>query len=180
MCSSSFTVSQARTEIPLLIAFADLSRFASGSRRRSDLQVAEILDGFYSLVNQHIAKSGGKVVKFIFDAALIIFPENRADEGVRALMALKDRVDKWLKEEGWDSQLIIKAHFGTAVAGGFGLNGDKRFDVVGSAVSQAATLNATSIALSAAAFRKLSSETRRLFKKHTPPITYIPTDAPRP
>ena len=37
----------------------------------------------------------------------------------------------------------------------------------------AATLDATGVALSVAAFRKLGPELRRRFKKHTPPVTYI-------
>ena len=180
MSSKSFATPSARTEVPLLIAFVDLSRFASGSRKRSDSQVADMLDGFYARVGEQVAESGGKVVKFIGDAALVVFPEDLADEGVRALLALKQRVDQWLDAGGWDSSLIVKAHFGTAIAGDFGPAGDKRFDVIGSSVNQAALLESTGIALSAAAFRKLSADTRTLFKKHTPPITYIPVDARRP
>jgi hypothetical protein len=32
------------------------------------------------------------------------------------------------------------------------------------------------MALSPQAFRKLEPETRKLFKKHTPPVTYIPVE----
>ena len=63
--------------------------------------------------------------------------------------------------------------FGTVVAGPFGRDGDKRYDVIGKTVNVAATLDATGVALSVAAFRKLGPALRRRFKKHTPPVTYI-------
>jgi hypothetical protein len=39
-------------------------------------------------------------------------------------------------------------------------------------------LDSTGVALSVEAFRKLSPDMRRRFKKHTPPITYIRTEDP--
>ena len=62
---------------------------------------------------------------------------------------------------------------GRVVAGPSGRDGDKRYDVIGKTVNVAATLDATGVALSVAAFRKLGPELRRRFKKHTPPVTYI-------
>ena len=66
------------------------------------------------------------------------------------------------------------------VAGPFGRDGDKRYDVIGKTVNVAATLEATGVALSVAAFRKLGPELRRRFKKHTPPISYIDASDSRP
>jgi class 3 adenylate cyclase len=74
--------------------------------------------------------------------------------------------------------VVVKAHFGRAVAGPFG--GDGRFDVIGNAVNVAATLPARTIALSAEAFRQLEDGARRHFKKHSAPVVYIPVDDPRP
>jgi len=59
------------------------------------------------------------------------------------------------------------------VAGSLKKKGDKRYDVIGKTVNVAATLEATGVALSVAAFRKLEPALRRRFKKHTPPVTYI-------
>jgi hypothetical protein len=41
-------------------------------------------------------------------------------------------------------------------------------------------LQAKTVSLSAEAFRALSPELRRSFKKHTPPVVYIPASDPRP
>ena len=66
------------------------------------------------------------------------------------------------------------------VAGECGPPGNTRFDIIGHAVITAAKLDAKTIALSPAAFRKLSPETRCQLKLHTPPVVYIPVDDPRP
>jgi len=47
-------------------------------------------------------------------------------------------------------------------------------------VNVAARLQTRSFALSAETFRLLSPAARKVFKKHTPPILYIPLDAARP
>jgi class 3 adenylate cyclase len=168
------------TAVPLLITFVDLSRFMVQSRRTDDLALAETLDAFYEHVGAAARGAGGRVVKFLGDAALIVFPEADVDRGVAALLDLKDTVDDLMVERGWECRLIVQAHFGTAIAGPFGAAGDKHYDVLGAAVNTAATLDSSGVALSVEAFRKLGPDLRTRFKKHTPPITYIAADDPRP
>ena len=169
-----------RLEVPLFIVFADLAGFGADVRRTADGDVAEILDGLYERIDARISGAGGRVVKFVGDAALAVFPEDAGDRATSALFALKDEADAWLRGRGWNATLTFKVHFGVVVAGPFGGKSDKRFDVIGSDVNAAATLAGRPFVLSAAAFRKLSAETRRHFKKHTPPVVYIPLDARRP
>jgi class 3 adenylate cyclase len=168
-----------RSEVPLLIAFADLTRFFVQSQRVSDLDLADTLDAFYECVAVPVDKAGGRVVKFIGDAALIVFSEDAVDRGVEALLQVKDAVDDLMERRRWDCRLTVKAHFGTTVAGPFGAAGAKRFDVIGKAVNTAATLEGSGVTLSVAAFRKLGPELRRRFRKHTPPVTYIRHEDPR-
>ena len=66
------------------------------------------------------------------------------------------------------------------VCGPFGAAGDKRFDIIGGEVNIAARLPTRSFAISAEAFRTLSTEARTRWKKHTLPVTYIPLDDRRP
>ena len=162
-----------RSETPLLVVFADLTRFWAQSQRVDDAELADTLDAYYEQVGTAVRAAGGRVIKFFGDGVLIVFEERRVDAGVEMLLALKDAVDRSMAERGWECRLVAKAHFGTAIAGPFGVAGDKRHDVVGKTVNIAATLEATGVALSTAAFRKLSVATRKHFKKHTPPITYI-------
>ena len=168
-----------RTEIPLLIAFVDLTRFFVQSQRVTDADLADTLDDFYECVTARVEKSGGRVVKFLGDAALIVFPEDAVDRGVEALLDVKEAVDDLMEGRRWDCRLAVKAHFGTAVAGPFGGAGAKRYDVIGKAVNTTATLEGSGVTLSVSAFRKLGPELRRRFRKHTPAVTYIRHEDPR-
>ncbi|MBI2206763.1 MAG: adenylate/guanylate cyclase domain-containing protein [Candidatus Rokubacteria bacterium] len=166
-------MAETRSETALLLAFVDLTRFFAQSQRVDDGELADTIDAFYEQVAASVEDAGGRVVKFIGDAALITFAEDRVDRGVDTLLALKEAVDASMVRRGWDCRLVVKAHFGTAVAGPFGAAGDKRYDVLGKAVNTAATLDGTGVTLSVAAFRKLSPPMRKRFKKHTPPVSYI-------
>jgi class 3 adenylate cyclase len=176
--SNSSDISSARTEQALLIVFADLTRFMVNSRGTPDGTLAELLDGYYRHAEGAVSTAGGRVVKFMGDAFVAVWPEERAGIGVAALPALKRDIDAWWAAKGWDSHVVVKAHFGRAICGPFGR--EERFDVIGNEVNIAATLPARTVSLSAEAFRCLENGERRAFKKHTSPVIYIPVDDPRP
>ena len=169
-----------RVRTPLLIVFLDLTRFMAQSQRGDDDDLATTLDGFYQRVTTAVRRSEGRVVKFIGDAALIVYPEVRIDAGVTMLLELKPAIDRYLSERGWESRMNAKVHFGEVVAGPFGDADEQRFDVIGRAVNIAAVLESHGVTLSSDAFRKLSPALRQQFRKHTPPVTYIRLDDPRP
>jgi class 3 adenylate cyclase len=176
--SNAASVSSSRVEQAILIVFADLSRFMVNARSTPDTTLAELLDGYYRHAEGLVSAAGGRVVKFMGDAFLAVWPEARAGDGVEALALLKRDIDTWWMARGWDSRVIVKAHFGRAVVGPFGT--EARFDVIGNEVNVAATLPARTVSLSAEAFRCLENGKRRAFRKHTAPAVYIPVDDPRP
>jgi adenylate cyclase len=167
-----------RTEIDLLIAFADLTRFAAQSTRVTDEELARVMDAHYERVAARIEPAGGRVVKFIGDAALMVFPVDEADRAAIALLDLKEEVDAAFAELGWECRLVVKVHRGPVIAGPYGARSGKRFDVLGKTVNAAALLDSTGVALSVEAFRALGPELRKRFKKHTAPITYIRAEDP--
>ena len=83
-----------------------------------------------------------------------------------------------MADRGWECRLSVKVHFGSVVAGHFGVASDKRYDVLGKTVNVTARLETSGVALSVEAFRQLGPEVRRRFKKHTPPVTYIRQEDP--
>lgn len=173
-------VTTRRASAPFLIAFLDITPFTRASSRRTDDEIAELMDEYYASITDAVRPSGGRVVKFLGDGALAVWPEGYADDGVATLLALRDRVNGLLRARGWDASFLAKAHYGTAVAGEFGKAPDQRFDIIGGAVMTAARLEARTISISPAAFRQLKPETRKRLRKHTPPVVYIPADDPRP
>ena len=86
---------------------------------------------------------------------------------------LKEKTDKWLKEKGINSRLIVKVHFGPVICGYIGTKKDKKFDVFGETVNTTAILTSHGFSMTPQAFRCLDKEARTQYKKHTPPVRYI-------
>lgn len=161
------------TEVPLLVVFTSFTRFTAQVDRLEDAEVARVMAEYYALAGSAIRAAGGRVVKFIGDAMLAVFPADQVDAGARALLDLKDASDRFMADRGWDCRLVVKAHFGPVAAGHFGADDDRRYDILGKTVNITVRLDSQGVALSAEAFRRLGPDMRRRFKKHTPPITYI-------
>ena len=175
--SSLHTITEPR-ELDLLVAFFDLTGFARYARKRTDRDILDALSTYYELVGDHVETSGGTVVKFIGDAGLVVYPEEQVDRGVVALKAAKEAGDAWWVRQDASSQAIYKLHFGPVCCGCVGTRSNKQFDIFGNTVNTTAMLKSNGFAMTAQVFRQLSPETRKLFKKHTPPITYIPLEEP--
>jgi class 3 adenylate cyclase len=163
-------------EKELLIAFADLTNFAKVSAKHSSTEVFEYITKIYEMTGECVENAGGVVIKFIGDESLCVFPESNIDKGILALLQLKDKIDDFNRSQGMESQLKIKCHFGAVAIGHTGCRSDKRLDIMGNEVNACAVMKSNGFAMSAETFRKLNPETRKHFKKHTPPITYIPIE----
>ncbi len=157
----------------LLVVFCDLTNYAKLSRKVDETEMFMYLSNIYEIVGQIIETSCGKIIKFIGDAVLITFDENDIDTGIAALKKLKMEIDSYNQKLKYESQLIIKAHFGQVISGMIGTKNKKMYDIFGNVVNIAAALPSNGFTISVETFRKLKPETRKLFKKHTQPITYI-------
>jgi adenylate cyclase len=152
----------ARKATPLLIVFSDFSGFKVQTERVSDAEVADTMDDFYVMASTAIEKAGGRVVKFIGDAALIVFPAEKADAGVRAILELRRESDSFMKDRDWVCRFEARIHAGEAIAGEFGPKGNRRYDVLGREVNAAAMLKGSGIVASFEATKLLSPETKAL------------------
>ena len=169
---------QTPQEMNCAVSFFDLTSFARYVSKCSTRELFELLSDYYEFVGEVIEGAGGCVIKFIGDAGLVAFPEEGVDRGVVGLCKLKQEGDEWLAERGTPCKHIIKVHFGSVICGPVGTRSAKRMDVFGQAVNVAATLSSNGFSMTPQVFRKLSKDTRKLFKKHTPPVTYIPLSEP--
>ncbi len=161
-----------------LVACSDLTGYAKHAAKKSEEEIFQLLSDYYELVGDVIAPAQGKVIKFMGDAALILFPEEHSDIGVQALLQLQSQGDAFLAERGVACRHHIRVHFGSMCAGPLGTRDDKRVDILGSTVNTMFMLKSTGFAMTPEAFRKLAPNTRKLFKKHTPPVAYIPIEQP--
>lgn len=136
------------TECELVLAVVDLARFARTAQTMSDRAVFDMLGEFYELIGNIVAEAGGTVVKFMGDAALIVFAGDAPDHAVRSLRSLRDATDDWLAAYNSALRLQIRVHLGRVACGPLGAAGDKRFDVVGREVNELFLMRGGDFALS--------------------------------
>jgi class 3 adenylate cyclase len=164
------------TELEALVGFFDLTGFMILAQKPEPVELLQLMAGYFELSRNIIETGGGWLVKIIGDAGLAAFPAEEIVTGVRTMRQLKEEGDAWLAGGGLRSESVVKLHVGRVdcgmVAG--------RPDIYGHAISLAAVMETTGFAMSSQTFWKLSPETRKLLKKHTPPVSYIPVEAAHP
>lgn len=157
----------------MLIVFMDFTYFDQQSARVDDAEIAEAMNAHYRRVASAIKAAGGRVIKFIGDATMAVFPEKSIDSAIRAIFDMRVVEDRAMQFRGWACRLHAKAHFGEVVAGDVGPDGDKRYDVFGKAVNRAAKLKTAGFTLSPEAYKRLNPELQRRFKHQMTSETYI-------
>jgi class 3 adenylate cyclase len=112
--------------------------------------------------------AGGRLVKLMGDAVLVVFPSDRASQAARALLIVKLDVDARLGKRNFATSLVARVHVGEVMAGMLGPKGeaaDRRYDVIGASVNRAAAIRSPEgVALTHDAFEKLDARTQKLFK----------------
>ena len=176
---ATFDEIQKPVQANLLICFCDLANFTSIAKKLEDsLEIFEVLNGMAVAVVRFINSTKGRVIKFIGDSWLIVFPEEAADDGIRQLLELRDRVIEYFKNLDISMKLHVGVHFGEVAIGPYGEQPCRTIDILGDSVNKAAALAGGreyrgKFVISPQAFRKLKPETRKVFHKYTPPVVYI-------
>jgi len=153
------------TRTPMVVAFIDLARFQIESRRLTDEALAELVQDYYERISDGLKGAGGRVVKFMGDGALTVFPVDRASQAVRTLMLLKQEIDTRMAKRKFSTMLVIRVNAGDVMAGDYGPKTDRRFDVIGNAVNRAAAMRySEGMSLTGDAYAKLDAKTQKLFK----------------
>ena len=148
----------------LLIVFTDFTGYNTEVNRLADLDVAAVMEDWYALAGTAMHACGGRVVKFIGDATLAVFPPERIDQAIRGLVQLRQDSDRFMTSRGWGCRLRVRAHLGHVAAGHFGQGTERRYDVLGRAVNTTAKLfmEKGPLVVSPEASARLSPETRQL------------------
>jgi class 3 adenylate cyclase len=175
---AAFNKIQKPIKTNLLICFGDLYRFIDVANKMNDaLELFELLNGMAATIIRHISSTTGRVIKFIGDSVLIVFPEDSVDEGMLLLLEMRDKVAAYFSSRDIDMKMHIGVHFGEAAIGPFGEDPVRSIDVIGEPVSRAAVLAGREyrgkFVITPQVFRKLMPETRKRFHKYTPPVVYV-------
>ena len=162
-----------------LIGCADLTRFAEIARSGTLAGVYELVRALAETSAEVIEPTSGQIIKYIGDAVLTAFPADAADEGVRVLLDLRDRLLARLAPRGIG--VTLAAHVGEVVVAR--MVPFAAVDIFGEAVNTAFTMDRRThrgrLLISPQAFRRLAPGTRRRFHRHTPPIVYVAEDGGR-
>lgn len=168
-------------ERELVVGFYDLTAYTGYCERTDPAQALDLMTRYTALAAKIIHDAGGWFVKGIGDAGLFAFPAELADKAVAAVVTLQEKGDPWLAAENYKGRVRTVMHAGPAAIGRVGAKGREQLDIIGKTVNIAGAMRTDgSLAVTPALFRKLSPAARKLFKKHTPPVSYIGIDDPRP
>lgn len=170
---ASHPTPEAYASIPLVVLVADLSGYHRALRSGSDADMASFLDAFFLICEDVITDEGGRIIKFLGDAVLATFPNDRAQAAVAAATRLEARSVELADERGYDLKLGANLHMGPVVAGELGSGGSRRFDVIGRTVNQAFLLGrGRGIRISERVYRQLPSGDRSPWEKIKQPTFY--------
>lgn len=167
-------------EHELLVGFYDLRGYMRYAESAEPRPLLDLMTGYFACTGKIVADAGGRLIKTLGDAGLVAFPADHVDTAVEAVRTLRTTGRDWLGERGFKTDIVVKLHIGPVAVGRVGTPGEEIIDVYGRTVNIAASLPSTGLAVTPAVFRSLHADTRKLFKKHTPPITYIDADDQRP
>ncbi len=122
------------TQHRMVVATADIAGFCKACQGKSDLDTFRMLDKFYHLVDGLTSDAGGKVLNFMGDAALMVYPEDNAKEAFSSLESLKSEAQAIWAEFDETRVVRTKAYVGSVICGPTGP--EKRFDAIGNTLNE--------------------------------------------
>lgn len=158
-------------ERQLVTVVVDLARFTQAVTGMEATGIAEIVDRFYRETAAVVADHDGRVVKYLGDGCLAVFPPDAAVAAVDAVDVLRVRVAGLASESGLALELGANIHLCTVADGEFGADG--RYDVMGLGIVHTFRMGSGPGArISEPVYRKLPSERRTAWTKWQAPATY--------
>lgn len=125
-----------------VLVLADLAGYAAAFTTHDDDAMAAFTQAYYRICVDVLEGADGRVVKFIGDGCLCVFPAEAALAAVDAVRTLADRVAALSAEQGVTVELGANLHLGEVMEGLFGPADHARYDVIGAAVNSTARMGA--------------------------------------
>lgn len=145
-------------EIRAVLWFSDLRDFTGLNERLPPDQVLELLNNYFQLVGDALARQGGEILKFIGDGVMAYFPAEdalfmpmvtaAALDAARQLIDDAEAANEARATGGAEPiRFGIGLHVGTVTFGNIGTEDRLDFTVIGSAVNRASRLQGLTKAL---------------------------------
>ena len=102
----------------------------------------EFMDSFYRVCGECVVAAGGRIVKYIGDSILAVFPEDAADRAVAAGTCMRKEYAALVtaQQTNVDSDLEVGISFGQVEEGIVGHASLRSFDIFGECVNEAAMI----------------------------------------
>jgi adenylate cyclase len=160
-------------ETKLVLVSADLAGYTRAAATLDAMSVARFLDAWYRSCAAIVRERGGRVVKFIGDGVLAVFPDERAVDAVDACEQMIAAVRAMRDAHAMRVELGANVHTAVVAEGEYGPDDDRRYDVLGSGVNHLFLMGgAAGIRISEPVYRSLPNERRGPWSKYRPPATY--------
>ena len=164
-------------ETKLCLLSADLAGFARACASLDAITIARFLDGWYRRCAPVITSRGGRVVKFMGDGVLAVFPEEATLAAVDAATALRAQACELRTETSWRIDLGANVHLAIVAEGELGPDDHRRYDIFGSGVNHLFLMGGgPGVRISEPVYRQLPNDVRDAWNKQRPPATYTLSD----
>ena len=121
------------------VAYADMRRFSIISAQLGPVDVSVALRRYYEHIEESVLHHGGRIVKFMSDGVLVLFPSvsgrDHAGNGLGMLSRLAETVGPWLEENEAKGLPVMEYSVGVATGrvlhGEVGTARQRAFDLLG-------------------------------------------------
>ncbi|HEX9885796.1 MAG TPA: adenylate/guanylate cyclase domain-containing protein, partial [Longimicrobiales bacterium] len=153
---SSLPAVEGFSSTTLVVLVSDVAGYARVFRTRSGAEVAAFLDRLYRASERTIAERGGRIIKFMGDAVLAVFPPRDVRNAVAAAVTLEALVPRLAEELELALEIGASIHMGSVVEAELGEGAGRRTDVIGRTVNQTFLMGrGPGIRISEPVYRKL-------------------------
>lgn len=136
-------------DLKATIMFADIRGFTPIAERKSPMEVAEMLNEYFTVMTEVIFKYGGTLDKYIGDSIMAVFGapignKNDAEKAVMTAIEMREELKKMMEGRKETFSIGIGINTGRVVAGTIGSLRRMEYTVLGDAVNVACRLESIS------------------------------------
>ncbi len=124
-----------------VVMFADIQRFAR-LFLSEDAQLIDFIQRYYELSGDHIVAGGGRIVKYIGDSVLSVFPAGQEEAAVRCAIDTERAFSALVKKLNFDPEVALDSgiNSGEVYMGVFGHRSLQNEDIFGNTVNETAIM----------------------------------------
>ena len=159
------------SERKLVILVVDLAGTTRLISQMDAGELAELINTFFAACGDAVTAHGGRIVTFLGDGCLAVFPEGAGVDAIDAAADLRNAMNDIGKEFDVSLELGVNVHQAIVAEGDY--EPDGRYNVMGTGVVHTFRMGAgPGMRISEPVYRQLPNERRGAWKKQQPPATY--------